>query len=212
MTEKVLYTGITCKNEDYIHTPLIEIAPMESDKELCDAAEALIPEDILLFTSRYSAIYWHKAMLKRGKDWNGCKIISIGSTTSDKLRQLGASNILQCEKDDSYGVINTFKSIDNSHRIIFPRSNIALPIIPKGLKELGFQVKTMSAYRNIMPENPLIVDLKDIDKIIFTSPSTIDNFIRLYGYLPKDKKYQTRGVVTQNHLEKRLKEKYNEKI
>ena len=51
-----------------------------------------------------------------------------------------------------------------------------------------------------MPSNPKKVDLSEIDRIIFTSPSTIDNFVKLYGYLPTDKELKTRGVVTEKHL------------
>ncbi len=206
MKSRTLHTGLSCRNAEYIHTPLIEIVPMESDQQLCEAAATLSEEDILLFTSRFSAIYWHKAMLKMGRSWGSNQIVSIGSTTTRTLESLGATHILQCEKDDSYGVIDTFKDFDNAHRIIFPRSNIALPIIPEGLRKLGFEVKTIDAYQNQMPLHPEMVNLEDIDTIIFTSPSTIDNFIQLYGSLPKGKEYKTRGVVTQHHLEEKLKE------
>jgi uroporphyrinogen III methyltransferase/synthase len=53
-----------------------------------------------------------------------------------------------------------------------------------------------------MPQNPIKVNLDKIDKIIFTSPSTVDNFVKLYGGIPNEKILETRGVVT----EKRLKD------
>jgi uroporphyrinogen-III synthase len=59
-----------------------------------------------------------------------------------------------------------------------------------------------------MPSNPKKVDLSEIDRIIFTSPSTIDNFVKLYGYLPTDKELKTRGVVTEKHLMEILNKKH----
>lgn len=201
---KTLYTGITCKNTEYIHTPLIEIVPMEDNSKIREAVENLQDDDILLFTSRFTAVYWHKIMTEVGMEWGNQQIVSIGNTTTHTLQELGASNILQAKTDDSYGVIETFKQIDTTHRIFFPRSNIALNIIPDGLRKLGFHVRTIAAYRNIMPENAEKVDLEDIDTIIFTSPSTIDNFIKLYGYLPENKQYKTRGPITERHLQEKL--------
>jgi uroporphyrinogen-III synthase len=86
---------------------------------------------------------------------------------------------------------------------LIPRSNIALPIIPNGLRALGFDVETITAYKNQMPANPIKVNLDDVDKIIFTSPSTVDNFLRLYGEIPKGKILETRGVVTEKRLAER---------
>ena len=132
-------------------------------------------------------------------------IVSIGSTTTEALRLAGAKIIKQVEKDDSYGVVDWF-SRQLRGRVLIPRSNLALNIIPEGLRNLGYDVTTVTAYENRMPENVGKVDLDLIDTIIFTSPSTIDNFIRLYGYLPADKQLLTRGRITEKHLQGKVKE------
>lgn len=209
--KKILFTGITCRNSDYIHTPLIEIVDADVDGELQEAIEDLKDDDILLFTSRFAAIYWKRMLLKTEHDWNNSRIVSIGKTTTTTLQAMGATGIEECRKDDSYGVIDHFRMTDNHHRVVFPRSDLALDIIPNGLREMGFKVKTIVAYRNIMPQNPVQVDLSTIRKIIFTSPSTIDNFIRIYGELPRDMEYETRGAITQAHLEKQLSQNHQDK-
>ena len=194
----VLYTGAVCPNSSYIHTPLIEIIGVDDDTLLRSATKRLQEFDYLLFTSRFAVKYW---VLSNGGFDIG-NIVSIGAKTSEALRNAGVKNIIQTEKDDSYGVINWF-SAQKKGRVLIPRSNIALPIIPEGLKALGFEVETVTAYINRMPQNPIKVTLDKIDKIIFTSPSTVDNFVKLYGGIPDGKILETRGVVT----EKRLKEK-----
>ncbi|MBO4531054.1 MAG: uroporphyrinogen-III synthase [Paludibacteraceae bacterium] len=202
---RVLYTGLTSPDKEFIHTPLIEIVAVEDDAPLIEAVRQLQPNDILLFTSRYAVKYWYETMEKIGVGWSNHRIVSIGDTTTKALRDLGATNIEQTKQDDSYGVIDYFRSVDNGHSIVFPRSELALSLIPDGLQAMGFKVKTVTAYRNVMPQSPQKVDLNKIDTIFFTSPSTIDNFIRLYGCLPVHVEYRTRGVVTQNYLNEKLK-------
>lgn len=192
---KTLYTGAICPNPEYLHTPLIEIVAVDDDAELKAAISRLQEFDYLLFTSRFAVKYWALS----GGGFDVANIVSIGSTTSAALGKLGVKNINQPEKDDSYGVIDWF-SRQKLGRVLIPRSNIALPIIPDGLRALGFDVKTVTAYKNQMPANPIKANLAEIDKIIFTSPSTVDNFVRLYDGIPKGKILETRGVVTEKRL------------
>lgn len=201
-----LFTGLVCNNKEYIHTPLIEIVPIKDDSQLRKAVDQWYNDKsentgYLLFTSRYSVKYWSLAL--DGKDpqhvMPNKKVVSIGATTTLALVEAGFLNVEQVEEDNSYGVIDWFSKRERG-QVIIPRSNLALNLIPDGLKELGFQVTTVTAYENKMPINPKKVDLSKISRIIFTSPSTIDNFIKLYGYLPTDKELKTRGIVTENHL------------
>ncbi|MBQ3656313.1 MAG: uroporphyrinogen-III synthase [Bacteroidales bacterium] len=191
-----LYTGAICPDSSYLHTPLIEIVGLDDDSALRAAAKRLKEFDYLLFTSRFAVKYWQAA----GGKFDAKNIVSIGKKTSEALRKVGAENFCQTSKDDSFGVIDWFSAREKG-RVLIPRSNIALPIIPDGLRALGFVVETVAAYVNRMPENVQKVNLEKIDKIIFTSPSTVDNFVKLYGGIPHDKILDTRGVVTKARLE-----------
>lgn len=196
---KTLYTGLTSPQADYIHTPLIEIAPMDDNTALLQAAQDIDSYDYVLFTSRYTAQYVGK-MFARAK-----QIVSIGSTTSAALHRVGIDKVIQVDGDNSYGVLAWFKN-QPCGRVLIPRSNLALPIIPKGLRELGFKVDCITAYINQMPEHPQKICLDEVERIVFTSPSTIDNFIRLYGALPTDKTFVTRGPITEQHLQQKIKQ------
>ena len=191
----VLYTGAVCPNKDFLHTPLIEIIRLNDTAELKAASEKLQTFDYLLFTSRFAVKYWAEA----GGGFKVQNIVSIGEKTSEALRNFGVEKYCQTLKDDSFGVIDWF-SVQKKGRVLIPRSNIALPIIPDGLKALGFDVETVTAYKNQIPANAQKVSLEKIDKIIFTSPSTVDNFVKLYGGIPNDKILETRGVVTEKRL------------
>ena len=85
--------------------------------------------------------------------------------------------------------------------VYFPHSSLTPEFIPKSLQELGYSVASIVAYNNVMPQQPRRVNINHFKRIVFTSPSTIDNFIQLYGKLPEDTEFITRGPITQEHLE-----------
>lgn len=194
-----LFTGLTPPDADCIHTPLIEITPVDDDAALQSAVHDIDRYDYVLFTSRHAARYVG-AMFAHAR-----RIVSIGSTTTAALYKIGIKEVRQVDDDNSYGVIAWFRS-QPCGRVIIPRSNLALPIIPEGLRELGFEVDCITAYRNQMPAHPRKVDLHEIDRIVFTSPSTIDHFIRLYGSLPEGKVLVTRGPVTEQYLQTKIQQ------
>lgn len=204
---RTLYTGLTPPDTDCVHTPLIEIVPVADDTALRQARHNLDSYQYLLFTSRFAVKHFFS------RDEIGCvddmalKIISIGPTTTAALECCGLKAIAQVKHDNSYGVIEWFSDKPRG-RVLIPRSDLALNIIPDGLRGLGFEVDTVTAYVNRMPKSAKKTNLDEIDRIVFTSPSTIDNFISLYGSLPKGKTFVTRGPVTEQHLQNIIKEKH----
>ena len=91
--------------------------------------------------------------------------------------------------------------------VFYPHSSLSPEDIPLALQELGFNVLSAVVYNNELPKNPHRVNLNHFKRIVFTSPSTIDNFIKLYGKLPENTEFITRGPVTQAHLEEVMKVK-----
>ncbi len=108
--------------------------------------------------------------------------------------------------EKEYGFINWYEK----RAILYPHSNLSPEDIPLALKDLGFRVWSVVAYNNVMPEHPRRVNISHFKRIVFTSPSTIDNFIKLYGKLPENTEFITRGSITQAHLEEMMKVKNEE--
>ncbi|MFA6335848.1 MAG: uroporphyrinogen-III synthase, partial [Bacteroidales bacterium] len=158
--------------------------------------------------SRHTVHIFFKALLESGKDVRSLshlQIASVGQTTSDTLKQYGVLPDLQAGQESSRGLIRDIDIKDiASGKALIPHSELALPVLHKGLVELGWKVTTVSIYRNIFPKNLQPLDLSRIQAIAFASPSCVTNFVRLYGYLPKDKLFIFKG----NETEKR----YNELI
>lgn len=207
-----LYTGIITDESigrlqqlygaDMVCTPLIEIVPVDDDSALRKAAASISSYDYLLFTSRHAVM--HFAGLLRKPLPASVRLVAIGHTTAAALQQAGFDHISQPDSDNSYGVIEWFSSQPRG-RVLIPRSDIALSIIPDGLRTRDFKVTTVTAYHNRMPAAPQTVDLNTIDRIVFTSPSTISHFVSLYGSLPGDKVYETRGPITRKYFETQIK-------
>ena len=193
--------------------------------------------DIFLFTSQYAVKAWFNLLRKAGKSTvapKNVKFVSIGDTTTAALQKEGIQNIEQVEKDNTFGVIEWFNNKYQDYKkaaikhqqsdwgdiyfsekdleghqptVFYPQSNLSNNTIAEGLHNAGYDVETISVYVNKMPQHPRRVNLNHFKRIVFTSPSTIDNFIQLYGKLPEDVEFITRGPITQAHLDKILNKK-----
>ena len=108
------------------------------------------------------------------------------------------------EQDAYYYKEEDFLQRYENRLVFYPHSSLSPEDIPLALQELGFNVLSTVVYNNELPKNPRRVNLNHFKRIVFTSPSTIDNFIKLYGKLPENTEFITRGPITQAHLEEVL--------
>lgn len=229
-----LYTGtlpdIEKRNADYTYTPLIEI----NNSSIFSLKDALYDEEnyeyykgkglawddddekkpkYVVFTSQHSISSTIECIPELLEEQENYIFISIGDTTTEALHNAGIKDVIQVEEDNRFGIIKWFEKekYDEANAryedIIYPHSSLSPEDIPLALQELGFSVKSFVAYKNVMPEHPRLVNLNHFKRIVFTSPSTIDNFIDLYGKLPENTEFITRGPITQKHLEEVLEAK-----
>ena len=179
----------------------------------------------LLFTSQYAV----KGFMRVVEDTDyqqytnkDLKVISIGKTTTEALHKAGFKDVIQVDKDNRYGVIEWFKKerpkfleqhpiiiehgeeFEEIPAVLYPCSSLSPDDIPEALFALRYNVTKWTVYNNELPKNPRRVNLNHFKRIVFTSPSTIDNFIKLYGKLPENTEFITRGPITQAHLEEVL--------
>lgn len=234
-----LYTGtlpnIEKRNTDYTYTPLIEI----NNSSIFSLKDALYDEEnyeyykgkglawddddekkpkYVVFTSQHSISSTIECIPELLDEQENYIFISIGDTTTEALHNAGIKDVIQVEEDNRFGIIKWFEKEKEKYDeanaryedIIYPHSSLSPEDIPLALQELGFSIKSFVAYKNVMPEHPRLVNLNHFKRIVFTSPSTIDNFIELYGKLPEDSEFITRGPITQKHLEEVLEAKSEE--
>lgn len=195
------------------------------DGEWSNGLEYLSHISYILFTSQYAVkgfmrvIEYTYYQTYPNKD---LKVISIGKTTTEALHKAGFKDVIQVDEDNRYGIIEWFKKerpkfleqhpIEIEHgeeyeeipAVLYPCSSLSPDDIPEALFALRYNVTKWTVYNNELPKNPRRVNLNHFKRIVFTSPSTIDNFIKLYGKLPENTEFITRGPITQAHLEEVL--------
>ena len=85
-------------------------------------------------------------------------------------------------------------------RILFPRSSLPNPFLKEALIALGADVSEITIYENIKPPKRDLPSV-NIDGVIFTSPSTVRNFLIDYGRIPKTWQIMAKGPVTLKTLQ-----------
>lgn len=186
-----------------IHQPMIEIT-RTPEAGLLQKIEKLDQFDWLFFTSRYSVRFFFETLRNSGRDsryLHLLRIASIGHVTSDALKEEGISPDLQAEDESSVGLLKLIKEKGiNAGKVFIPRSNIGLTVLPDGLASLGWEVETFAIYTNKLPEDSVALDLEFVDKIVFSSPSCVSNFIQVYGAFPANKEFIFRGKETEKRF------------
>ena len=81
-----------------------------------------------------------------------------------------------------------------------PRSSRSRPVIAQFFQEKEIRYQACDLYDTVTQALKPKPDLKLVDEIVFTSPSTVSAFLEIFGKLPKDKKLTAIGPVTQEML------------
>jgi uroporphyrinogen III methyltransferase/synthase len=187
-----------------MHQPLINIEAIWPNMALENEINRLGDYDWLFFTSRYTVNFFFEALEKLGKDARvlaGLRIASVGRITSQELKLHGIIPEVQATEESSVGLLKDFETNNIPiGKVFIPRSDIGLPVLPEGLRKMGWEVITVSVYHNTYPENLKPLDLSTIPNIVFSSPSCVTNFLRLYGKFPEGKNYIFRGKETEKRF------------
>ncbi|MGZ7067333.1 MAG: uroporphyrinogen-III synthase [Methanobacterium sp.] len=167
-----------------ILTPTIELKDSKPDqmKKLCNVLNEL---DWLIFTSpRAIESFFRYCNLENSKD---IKVAVIGPKTGEKLDKYGVNVDLMPDDYTAEGLLAAFQKFDvKGMKIGMPRTMVARYTLPHGLEDRGAEIILADAYKSEMPDDKskiyeLIDDIlkRDIDVIMFTSPLTVKNLIKI---------------------------------
>ena len=209
LSEKLAESGA-----EVIEIPTIKVVSQKADKRLKNAFSAG-KYDWVFFTSQ-NGVYEFAEFLKReGKDsriFGKAKICAIGSETAKSLHTIGVRPDYLPSQFIAEAVVKHFKNIEFkgpvAPKALILRAKKARDILPKGLKEAGFEVKIIDLYDTVLPKESVAAlkqAFKDkVDFITFTSSSTVENFIKLMGKGYKHKlsgvKFASIGPITSSTL------------
>ena len=91
--------------------------------------------------------------------------------------------------------------------MLLPVATNSRELLPRVLKEMGWNVDLIHSYKTIKPKHFQPFDLHDYnaDYIVFTSPSTVVNFIEMYG---KREPTQTAHINRSSNIRRDQKETF----
>ncbi len=206
---------------DCILFPTIKIVAPEDWYTLDKAINELHKYNWIIFTSVNGVKFFFNRMMELKKDGRilgNSKICAIGPKTAQALKNRCIVPDLMPEEYRAEDIVRCFSQIQiKGERFLIPRVDNARDLLPKELKKMGAKVDVVCAYRNILPEveeqkkekirEMLLKGKADI--VVFTSPSTFYNFIKLLD-IPesrakdyfKDIKIACIGPVTANAVKK----------
>ncbi|CAI7976308.1 MULTISPECIES: uroporphyrinogen-III synthase [unclassified Parafrankia] len=121
----------------------------------------------------------------------GVKVAAIGEATADALRAFGIRpDLVPAGQQSSEGLLEDWPEFDESldllDRVLLPRADIATDTLVAGVKDRGWQVDDVTAYRTVRaapPPAPIREALKGgrVDAVVFTSSSTVRNLVGIAG-------------------------------
>lgn len=188
MPSKILYLGLD-PPPDVLHYPVI--TTQQLDTPALSQALTLWPRFThVLFTSKTTVRYWFETKPDFDKI-----AIAIGPATAKALFSRSITPIL-APTPTQEGVLSLLQTIPNPY-FFFPHSRKARSFLTDSLQAPCF---SLDLYDTLFQVPHPLPNLADIDEIVFTSPSTVDGFLRIFGKLPRDKILTPIGPITAAYL------------
>ena len=180
--------------------PTIEIVPPKSWAPLDHVMQDLEDFDIVILTSVNGVEAFFERLLETNQYYGtltNIMMVAVGPKTAQAIRDNHIRPNLIPEDHRAEGIVEELLKIGVAgKRILYPRAELARPLIVDSLQAAGATVIAPVAYRTILPagHEEKIRQLfrnKEIDAVCFSSSSTFDN---LYAMLGDDLK-ELQGAV-----------------
>lgn len=193
--KKIIITRATTQNSSLmekvtelggfaVELPTIQIDPIRST-ELQESIEHIKDYNHIIFTSQNSVQIFLDQLRKRNLDarcLSNLKITCIGTVTAKMLETYYLRPDYVAETYSGEGICSLLEDVlKKSDKVLFPRSKKGNQKIVDVLSDLC-ELTVIDIYDTVLVEQEIDVvkdALKDTDWILFTSGSTVDNFIQL---------------------------------
>jgi uroporphyrinogen-III synthase len=128
-------------------------------------------------------------------------IIAIGEVTAAHLAAGGLAPTLVSREETQVGVVALLRDLNLVVAYVFlPRSSLSRPVLVRYFKERQLRCRACDLYDTVPQCLEPKPNLDQIDEIIFTSPSTVQAFLAIFGALPQKTKCVAIGPITENFL------------
>ncbi|MFS8563572.1 MAG: uroporphyrinogen-III synthase [Rhabdochlamydiaceae bacterium] len=128
-------------------------------------------------------------------------IIAVGVVTKARLEEEGLVVAAVAQQERQEGVVELLKSmsIEKAH-IFLPHSLRARDVLERFLIDHQIQHRICDLYDTVTQKLEPLPDLRMIETIVFTSPSTVEAFFEIFSFLPPEKRTICIGPITQEAL------------
>lgn len=190
-----------------IHWPMIRISPVVfSSAQSQKIYNVFRRSSVVLMTSEHAVEFFFK-LLKRCKDSDLLikekDFVVIGTHTAQALLDKGVHPKVIAAEETSEGMFKELKKrmVLKNKEIFFPRSSLPNPYLKTALTKAGAKVHQVAIYKNIKsPRRPL--PNIEIHAVVFTSPSTVDAFMKDYATIQPSWEILCKGPASQRALAK----------
>ena len=175
---------------EVIEFPTIAIEPPLDYAPMDRAIQQLHDYHWLFFTSVNGVQSFLNRLRQLGKDSQAIeqlKVVAIGPETARRLEGEGVHAYLVPAKYQAEGILEELNPTQiRGGRILIPRAAKARELLPETLRQWGAIVDVVEAYQTVLPQNHKLslnelLEQNRIDVILFTSSSTVVNFVQLLG-------------------------------
>jgi uroporphyrinogen III methyltransferase / synthase len=180
--------------------PTIAVEPPRSPTQMERAVKGLVDGRYqwVVFTSTNAVrAVWEK-FAEFGLDaraFSGVKIACVGTATAEKVCSFGivpelVPGVEESTESSSEGLLSIFPPYDDVldpvDRVLLPRADIATETLAAGLRDRGWEIDDVTAYRTVRaapPPAPIREAIKTggFDAVCFTSSSTVRNLVGIAG-------------------------------
>jgi uroporphyrinogen III methyltransferase/synthase len=179
-----------------VEVPTIAVEPPRTPTQMERAIKGLVTGryEWIVFTSTNAVRAVREKFEEFGLDaraFAGVKIACVGEATADAVRAFGIKpELVPSGEQSSEGLLADFPPYDDVldpiDRVLLPRADIATETLAAGLRERGWEIDDVTAYRTVRAAPPA-ADIRDAIKsggfqaVCFTSSSTVRNLVGIAG-------------------------------
>jgi uroporphyrinogen III methyltransferase/synthase len=179
-----------------VEVPTIAVEPPRSPAQMDRAVKGLVTGRYgwIVFTSTNAVRAVREKFTELGLDaraFAGVKVACVGQQTADAVREFGiVPELVPTGEQSSEGLLADFPPYDDVFdpidRVLLPRADIATETLAAGLKERGWEIDDVTAYRTVRAAPPAAAVREAIkgggfDAVCFTSSSTVRNLVGIAG-------------------------------
>lgn len=183
--------------------PAIEIK--KTPEVLDDILDKLNTYDYIVLTSINAVNIFFNYLVQKNIDIRTIKadFAVIGNATEAVLKKRGIISKIKGKDFTGEGLLNALcPEINKNHRILIPCSLSSRTLLRDELEKRAMEVNCKYIYEPIIPKRINDRAFDDVNVVLYTSPSIVNNMIKIFGLESLKKKQSIAiGPITQKVLE-----------